>query len=68
MDSTESLAALQKKHRQQMADNRDKIKARKARTHRLIERGAIAESMIPDAENMTNEEFRQALYNLKESL
>jgi hypothetical protein len=37
---------------------------RKARTKRLIERGAIAEKLVPNAENMTNEEFRTALYAL----
>ena len=34
---------------------------RKARTRRLIERGAIAEAFVPDAENLTNDEFQSAL-------
>ena len=34
---------------------------RKARTRRLIERGAIAEAFIPDAENISNDEFQAAL-------
>jgi hypothetical protein len=34
---------------------------RKARTRRLIERGAIAESFIPDAETLTNDEFKDVL-------
>jgi hypothetical protein len=33
----------------------------KARTRRLIQRGAIAEAVIPDAENITNDEFTDAL-------
>ncbi|MCL2578513.1 MAG: DUF3847 domain-containing protein [Oscillospiraceae bacterium] len=34
---------------------------RKARTKRLIERGAIAESLIPDAEALTNEQVQTFL-------
>jgi uncharacterized coiled-coil DUF342 family protein len=34
---------------------------RKARTRRLIERGAIAESFIPNAETLTNDEFKDLL-------
>ena len=34
---------------------------RKARTRRLIQRGAIAEAFISDAENLTNDEIQAAL-------
>jgi NAD-dependent DNA ligase len=34
---------------------------RKARTKRLIERGAIAESFVADAEKLTNSEFMDVL-------
>ena len=34
---------------------------RKARTRRLIERGAIAEAFVPDAETLTNDEFKGVL-------
>jgi hypothetical protein len=34
---------------------------RKARTHRLIERGAIAESFVPNADALTNDEFKTVL-------
>ena len=34
---------------------------RKARTKRLIERGAIMESMIPDADILTNEQIKMFL-------
>jgi predicted nucleic acid-binding Zn-ribbon protein len=34
---------------------------RKARTHRLIERGALLESFITDAENLTNDEVKALL-------
>jgi chromosome segregation ATPase len=33
----------------------------KARTRRLIERGAIAESFVPNAAALTNDEFKAAL-------
>jgi hypothetical protein len=34
---------------------------RKARTRRLIERGAILESVITDAEKLTNDQIKRAL-------
>ena len=34
---------------------------RKARTKRLIERGAILESLLTDAENLTNEQIKTLL-------
>ena len=34
---------------------------RRQRTHRLIERGAIAESLIDDAAMLTNEQFKTLL-------
>jgi len=34
---------------------------RKIRTHRLIERGAIAESLIPNADKFTNEQIKELL-------
>ena len=34
---------------------------RKARTRRLIQRGAIAEAFIPDAENHSNDEIQEIL-------
>lgn len=40
------LEALQQKHREEAAQKRAKLKERKQRTHRLIERGAILESAI----------------------
>lgn len=40
------LEQLQAKHREEAARRRAKLKARKQRAHRLIERGAILESAI----------------------
>ena len=56
------LTELQKAHQEQMREKREAIKLRKARTHRLIVRGAIAEKIIPNAESMTDKEFQIALY------
>ena len=40
------------------------MKERKARTRRLIERGAIAESLIDGAAKMTNEEFARVMRSM----
>lgn len=64
MDEKKAISELQEKHRRQMADNRDKVKERKARTRRLIERGAIAESMIDGADKMTNDEFARIMRSM----
>ena len=61
MDKQPQYTELQLKHQREMKAKRDAVKQRKNRTHRLIVRGAIAESIIPDAEGMTDEEFQQAL-------
>lgn len=58
----ERIREVQQKHREQVKANREKAKARKARTHRLIVRGAIAEQAIPKAETMTDEDFKSELY------
>jgi len=34
---------------------------RKARTNRLIQRGAIAESLIPEVDTLTNEQYKAVL-------
>ena len=55
------LREEQAKHRRQLAENREKTKQRKLRTRRLITHGAIAEAMIPGAEDMDDEAFTRAL-------
>lgn len=62
MEDDRDITELQKLHQMQMKEKREKLRQRKARTHRLIVRGAIAESLIPNAESMTDMEFQQALY------
>lgn len=64
MDEKKAISKLQEKHRRQMSDNRDKVKERKGRTRRLIERGAIVESMIDGAAKMTNEEFARIMRSM----
>jgi hypothetical protein len=54
----------QMKHRLEEMEMRDRIKERKARTHRLIERGAILESSIPITINMTNDELKKYLFDI----
>lgn len=59
------LEQLQTKHREEAARKRAKLKERKARAHRLIERGAILESAINEicpAEKLTNEQVQDIVY------
>lgn len=59
------LEALQQKHREEAARKRAKLKERKARAHRLIERGAILESAINEicpADKFTNEQVQDIVY------
>ena len=59
------LELLQQKHREEVARRRAKLKERKKRTHRLIERGAILESVLKEIvlpESMTNEQVQEILY------
>lgn len=59
------LEALQQKHREEAARKRAKLKERKARAHRLIERGAILESAINEicpADKFSNEDIQKIVY------
>ena len=56
---------LQAKHRQEEWEVREKVKARKARTRRLIQEGAILEKAFPLASSM---ELEQLLEFLEETL
>lgn len=60
---TKNLTTEQLKNQRKLKENRDKLKARKNRTHKLIVRGAIAEAAIPGATDMTDEEFQRALFD-----
>ena len=39
---------MQEKHRLEQAQNRNRVKERKARTRRLIQEGAILEKVLPN--------------------
>ena len=59
------LEELQAKHREEAARKREKLKERKARAHRLIERGAILEAALKevvDPSTLSNEEVEQIVY------
>lgn len=59
------IEKLQQRHREEAARKRAKLKERKARAHRLIERGAILEAAINEicpAESFTNDEIQKIVY------
>ena len=60
MEFDEELKKLQKKHREKLKEKRDSIAKRKARTRRLIEHGAVAESFIEGSDSMSADEFKSA--------
>lgn len=55
-DTEERLRQL--KNQEKKILKQDIIKRRKERTHRLITRGAIVESLIENAEELTDEEIK----------
>lgn len=57
----EEKKELQKKHRQQETEAREKLHERKARTRRLIEHGAILESVYPEAATMDGKALKAAM-------
>ena len=50
--TSEEKALLQAKHRQEEAEARNRKKERNARTHRLIQEGAVLESVAPHVREM----------------
>ena len=55
----EKISQLENQRKQLM--QQQKQAERKARTKRLVERGAILESFIPDAQSYTNEQIQSFL-------
>ena len=51
----------QDKHKLDTLKNRYKEEKRRNRNHRLIERGAILESLIPNPESYTNEQIKHII-------
>ena len=58
MISAEEKALLQAKHRLEEAQARDRVRERKQRTRRLIQEGAILESVLPAASAMELDALR----------
>ncbi len=58
MMSPEEKALLQAKHRLEEAQARDRVRERKQRTRRLIQEGAILESVLPAASTMKLDALR----------
>ena len=58
MMSPEEKALLQAKHRLEEAQARDRVRERKRRTRRLIQEGAILESVLPAASTMKLDALR----------
>ena len=56
--SAEEKALLQAKHRLEEAQARDRVKERKQRTRRLIQEGAILESVLPAASTLKLDALR----------
>ena len=52
MMTPKEKALLQAKHRQKEAEARNRKKERDARTHRLVQEGAILESIVPHIKEM----------------
>ena len=57
IDNTEERLR-QEKNQEKKILKQDIVKRRKERTHRLITRGAILESLIENAEKLTDEEIK----------
>ena len=57
----EEKALLQAKHRQEEAEARNRKKERDARTHRLVQEGAILESIVPHIKEMDLDSLKRKL-------
>lgn len=57
----EEKKLLQAKHRVEEAEARNRVREQKARTHRLIQEGAILESVAPAVKNMSMEQIKREL-------
>ncbi|WP_236002975.1 DUF3847 domain-containing protein [Streptococcus vaginalis] len=65
-DTEERLRQL--KNQEKKILKQDIVKRRKERTHRLITRGAILESLIENAEELTDEEITERILRRKQDL
>ena len=53
---------LQAKHRLEEAEARNRVKERKARTHRLIKEGAVLEKLLPEIRDVGLENLEEFLH------
>ena len=60
----EQKRLIQERHRLEQAQMRDRAKERKARTRRLIQKGAILEKAFPQAATMNLEKLEDYLCGL----
>ena len=63
MNDTERIQA---KHRLEEAQARDRVKERKVRTRRLIQIGAIAESVFPKIKDMELEDAKRYMEQIRD--
>lgn len=59
--SPEEKSLLQAKHRKEEAEARNRVKERKAQTRRLIQEGAILESVAPKIRDMDLDSLKREL-------
>lgn len=59
--SKDEKKILQAKHRVEEAEARNRVKEQKARTHRLIQEGALLESIAPSVREMSMEQLKREL-------
>lgn len=55
---------IQARHRLEEAQARDRVKQRKARTRRLIQKGAVLEKAVPQTVDMNLNELEMYLHEL----
>ena len=60
----EEKKLIQVKHRYEEAQARDRVKERKARTRRLIQKGAILEKTMPQTNDMDLDTLEDYLYGI----
>lgn len=60
----DELEKIQAKNRAQMAENRQRVLDRKARSRRLYRRGAMIEKLLPKSAALSDEEFQRFLLQL----
>ena len=55
---------IQAKHRLEQAQNRNRVKERKARTRRLIQEGAILEKIVPNIKTVELDNLEDYLLHI----